>query len=51
MAARLVDGVWLGNRFSYEEHVVALASGKVVRSGTIRPLPESDLDVALSDGI
>ena len=51
MAPRWVEGVWLGKRFSNEEHIVALASGMVVRSSTVRPHPEMDFDAALSNAM
>ena len=51
MTPRWVEGVWLGKRFTSEEHIVSLASGKVVRSGTVRPHPEVAFDVELFNAI
>ena len=40
MTARWLPGVWLGKRFSSEEHIVAMDDGKVIRSRAVRSLPE-----------
>ena len=44
MSERWIEGTWLGKRFSSDEHVVALTSGLVVRSGTVRLHPEKAYD-------
>ena len=37
MLERWVQDVWLGKRFSTDEHVIGLESGKVVRTRNVRP--------------
>ena len=32
-----VQGVWLGKRFTTDEHVIGLENGKVVRTRNVRP--------------
>jgi len=43
MAPRWIPGVWLGKRFSSEEHVVAMGGGRVVRARAVRSLPEASM--------
>eukprot|EP00974_Lingulodinium_polyedra_P019265 1860480-Lingulodinium_polyedra.AAC.1 len=42
MAPRWVPGVWLGKRFTTDEHVIGLEDGKVVRTRSVRAKPEED---------
>ena len=51
MEARWAKGLWLGKRFSTEEHVVATATGVVIRSGAVRPHPEMEYDSHLFDSL
>ena len=37
MMERWVQGVWLGKRFTTDEHVIGLEDGKVVRTRNVRP--------------
>ena len=37
MLERWVQGVWLGKRFTTDEHVIGLENGKVVRTRSVRP--------------
>ena len=37
MMERWVQGVWLGKRFTTDEHVIGLENGKVVRTRNVRP--------------
>ena len=37
MMERRVQGVWLGKRFTTDEHVMGLENGKVVRTRNVRP--------------
>ena len=39
MAERWVQGVWLGKRFTTDEHVIGLENGKVVRTRSVMPIP------------
>ena len=43
MATRWLPGIWLGKRFSSEEHIVAMDGGKVVRARAVRSLPEASM--------
>ena len=43
MAPRWTPGVWLGKRFSSEEHVVSAEGGRVVRTRAVRSLPEASM--------
>ena len=43
MAARWIPGIWLGKRFSSEEHIVAMNDGRVVRARAVRSLPEASM--------
>jgi len=43
MAPRWLPGTWIGKRFSSEEHVVATASGKIVRTRAVRSLPTGSM--------
>ena len=43
MATRWLPGVWLGKKWSSDEHVAALANGKVVRARDVRPFPDGEL--------
>ena len=49
MEPRWAKGLWLGKRFSTEEHVVATAEGVVIRSSAVRPHPELEYDSYLFD--
>ena len=51
MEPRWAKGLWLGKRFSTEEHVVATAEGVVIRSGAVRPHPDVEYDSHLFDGL
>ena len=37
MMERWVQGVWLGKRFTTDEHIIGLENGKVVRTRNVRP--------------
>ena len=37
MMERWVQGVWLGKRFTIDEHIIGLENGKMVRTRTVRP--------------
>ena len=37
MMERWVQGVWLGKRFTTDEHMIGLENGKVVRTRNVRP--------------
>ena len=37
MLERWVQGVWLGKRFTTDEHVIGLENGKVVRTRNVQP--------------
>ena len=37
MLERWVQGVWLGKRFTTDEHVIGHENGKVVRTRNVRP--------------
>ena len=43
MMNRCVQGVWLGKRFTTDDHVIGLANGKVVRTRNVRPMSLEDL--------
>ena len=51
MEPRWAKGLWLGKRFSTEEHVVATAGGIVIRSGAVRLHPEIEYDSHLFDSL
>ena len=42
MMERWVPGVWLGKRFTTDEHVIGLENGKVVRTRNVRPKSVED---------
>ena len=42
MAERWLPAVWLGKKWSSDEHVVSLASGKIVRARDARPFPDDE---------
>ena len=42
MEARWIPGTWLGKRYATEEHIVATADGRVVKSRAIRPVESQD---------
>ena len=47
-----VEGVWLGKRWSTDEHIVSLPEGRAVRARDVRPLPdERAFDLAVFDPI
>ena len=48
MKARWCAGVWLGKKWSSDEHVVSLANGRVVRARDVRPMPD---DQAFDHGL
>ena len=39
MMERWLPGIWLGKRFTTDEHVVGLENGKVVRTRSVRQRP------------
>ena len=43
MAERWLPGMWLGKKWSSDEHVVSLSSGRVVRGRDARPFPDDEL--------
>ena len=43
MMERWLPGVWLGKRFTTDEHVVGLENGKVVRTRSVRQKPVEDM--------
>ena len=43
MQPRWLTGVWLGKRFSSEEHILAMGDGKVVRSRAVRSVPKGTM--------
>ena len=51
MEPRWAKGLWLGKRFSTEEHVVSTADGVVIRSSAVRPHPDVEYDSQLFDGL
>ena len=51
MAPRWGRGIWLGERFATEEHVISTAAGNVVRSAAVRPHPEKMWDRELFDRV
>ena len=42
MKERWVRGVWLGKRFTIDEHIIGLENGKVVRTRNVRPKSSED---------
>ena len=42
MKARWLTGIWLGKRWGSDEHIVSIPGGKVVRTRTVRPVPEGE---------
>ena len=40
LRVRWLDGVWLGTRFSTNEHVVGMPDGRVVRAKDVQSMPE-----------
>ena len=40
MEARWLPGVWLGKRWTTDEHIVALPGGTVARAREVRPMPD-----------
>ena len=51
MEPRWAKGLWLGKRFSTEEHVVSTVDGIIIRSGAVRPHPDLEYDSLLFDGL
>ena len=52
MQERWVTGVWLGKRWSSDEHIISLPNGKVVRARDARPEPdERAFDLNMFDAI
>jgi len=43
MSQRWMPGVWLGKRYSTEEHVIAMEDGRVVRARAVRSLPAASM--------
>ena len=43
MIERWLPGIWLGKRFTTDEHVVGLENGKVVRTRAVRQRPVQDM--------
>ena len=41
MTPRWVDGIWLGKRFTSDEHIVSLPDGRVVRTRAVQSFPEA----------
>ena len=42
MQRRWEEGIWLGKRVASDEHIIASASGKLVKTGSISMQPESE---------
>ena len=42
MTPRWIDGVWLGKRFTTNEHIVASTDGRVFRARDVRAKPPAD---------
>ena len=42
MAPRWGSGIWLGKRFSTDEHVIGLEDGRVIRTRSVRAKPAED---------
>ena len=51
VAPRWLQGLWLGNRWGSEEHIVSTLEGLVIRCCAAKPHPENQWDTALFDGI
>ena len=51
MEPRWQEGVWIGKRFASDEHVIAMESGQVARTGTVRPHPDGDFNLAMFNRI
>jgi len=43
LAARWMPGVWLGKRFTSEEHILGLENGRVVRARAVRSMPPGSM--------
>ena len=43
LSERWIPGMWLGKRWTSDEHVVSLSGGKVVRGRDIRPFPDDEM--------
>ena len=43
MSERWIPGMWLGKRWTSDEHVVGLSGGKVVRGRDVRPFPDDEM--------
>ena len=43
MKERWIPGLWLGKRWTTDEHIVSVASGRVVRARDVRLFPEDQL--------
>ena len=45
-------GVWLGKRWTIDEHIVSLSNGKVVRARDVRPMPDDEaFDKVVFEGV
>ena len=52
MKERWGSGIWLGKRWSSDEHLVSMGNGKIVRARDVRPMPDSEsFDAALLLGV
>ena len=51
MSARWAKGMWLGKRFTSEEHLIAMTGGLVAVSEAVRDHPEVVWDSQLFDGV
>ena len=51
MGARWMKGIWLGKRFTTEEHILATTEGLVAVAGAVRAHPEVTWDSQLFDGV
>ena len=49
MSARWEKGIWLGKRFTSEEHILGTADGMIVRSAAVKAHPEVEWDSGLFD--
>ena len=51
MSARWKKGIWLGKRFTTEEHLIATTYGLVAMSGAVRKHPEFTWDSKMFDSV
>ena len=51
MGPRWAKGIWIGKKFSTEEHVIGTVEGLVAIAGAVREHPETKWDSTLFDGL